>query len=135
MDIFPSNFLGTISISFLNKTYIFSHCLEPKKHENGDWRSLHNEKIHSLYRSHNIVGVIKCRKLRWVGNVARMEESRSAFKILTGTPAEKRLLGRLGRRREDNIRKNPKEIGCIDSAQNREYWKALMNSSFNLRVS
>ena len=49
-----------------------------------------------LYRSPDIVKVIKSRSLRWAGNVARMEEGRSAFKILTGKPTGKRPLGRLG---------------------------------------
>ena len=48
--------------------------------------------------------MIKSRRLRWAGHVARMEEDRSAFKILTGKPAGKRPLGRLRRRWEDNIR-------------------------------
>ena len=50
----------------------------------GEWRRLHNEEIRSLYRSPNIVRVIKSRRLSWAGHVARMEEGRSAFKILTG---------------------------------------------------
>ena len=54
--------------------------------ENGEWRRLHNEELHSLYRSPNLVRAIKSRRLRWTGNVARMEEGRSALKILTGTP-------------------------------------------------
>ena len=62
-------------------------------YENGEWR-LHNEELHSLYRSTNIVSMIKSRSLRWAGRVARMEEGRSAFKILTGTPAGKRCLKR-----------------------------------------
>ena len=56
------------------------------------WRRLHNEELHSLYRSPNIVRVIKSRRLRWVGHVTRMEEGRSAFKILTGKPTGKRPL-------------------------------------------
>ena len=64
-----------------------------------------------MYRSPNIVSVIKCRRLRWAIHVARMEEGRSRFKILTGTPAEKRPLGRLWHRWEDNIRMYLKEIG------------------------
>ena len=55
--------------------------------------------------------MIKSRRLRWAGHVARMEEGRSAFKILTGKPTGKRHLGRPRRRREDNIRKDLKEIG------------------------
>ena len=57
-----------------------------------------------MYRSPNIVRVIKSRRLRWVGHGARTEESRSAFKILTGKPTGKRPLGRPRRRWEDNIR-------------------------------
>ena len=53
---------------------------------NGEWSRLHNEKLHNLYRSVNIVRVIKSRRLIWADHVARMEEGRSAFKILTGTP-------------------------------------------------
>ena len=71
----------------------------PKTDENGEWRRLHSEELHSLYHSLNIVRVIKSRRLRWAGHVARMEEGRSAFKILTGKPAGKVFLGR-----EDNIR-------------------------------
>ena len=55
-----------------------------------------NEEVHTLYRSPNIIRVIKSRIMRWSGHVARMEESRSAFKILTGKPTGKRLLGSLG---------------------------------------
>ena len=55
----------------------------PKRDENGEWRRLHNEELHSLYRSPNIVRVNKSRRLRWAGHVARIEEGRSAFKILT----------------------------------------------------
>ena len=58
---------------------------------NGEWRRLHNEEINSLYRSPNIVRVIKSRKSRWSGHVARMEEGRSVFKILTGKPTGKRV--------------------------------------------
>ena len=65
---------------------------------------LFNEELHSLYRSPNIVRVIKSRRLRWAGHVARMEEGRSAFKILTGKPTGKRPLGKPRRIWEDNIR-------------------------------
>ena len=54
----------------------------PKADENGEWRRLHNEELHSLYRSPNILRVIKSRRLRWAGHVARLEEGRNAFKIL-----------------------------------------------------
>ena len=64
-----------------------------------------------MYRSPNIVKIIKSRGLRWAGHAARMEEDRSAFKILASKPTGKRLLGRLRRRWEDNIRMDLKEIG------------------------
>ena len=82
-----------------------------------------------------MVRVIKSYRLRWAGHVPRMEEGRSAFKMLTGTPA-----GRRPRRRwEDTIRIDLKEIGInsrnwADSAQDRDYWRALANAALNLRV-
>ena len=73
----------------------------------------YNEELHSLYRSSNIVRVIKSRKLRWAGHVARMEEGRSAFKILTGKPTGKRPLRRPRRRWEDNISMDLEAPGSI----------------------
>ena len=97
------------------------------------------EELHSLYRSPNIVRVIKCRRLRWTWHVARMEEGRSAFKILTGKPTGKRPLGRPRRRWEDNIRMDLEEIvisagNWVDSSQDRNDWRALLNAALNLRV-
>ena len=97
------------------------------------------EELHSLYRSPNILRVIKSEILRWAGHVARMEESRSAFKILTGKPSGNRPLGRHRRRWEDNIRTDQKEIGInagnwVHLAQDRDYWRALVNATLNLRV-
>ena len=107
--------------------------------ENGEWRRVHNEELHSSYRSSNLVRVIKSRRLKWAGHVARMEEGRSAFKILTGKPTGKRHLGRPRSRWEDNIRMDLEEIGInarnwVDSAQDRDYWRALVNATYNLRV-
>ena len=89
--------------------------------------------LHSLYRSPNIVRVTKSRRLRWAGHVARMEEGGSGFKMLTATSAGKRALGRPRHRWEDNIRMDLKEIGTntrnwVDSAQDRDYWRALVLS-------
>ena len=64
---------------------------KPKKDENGEWSMLHKEKVQSLYSSRNTVRVIKSRRLRRTCHVARMEESRSAFNILTGKYTEKDL--------------------------------------------
>jgi hypothetical protein len=68
------------------KNRILRRIFGLKRDESGEWRRLHNEELHSLYRSPNIVRVIKYRRLRWAGLVARMEEGRSAFKILTDKP-------------------------------------------------
>ena len=111
----------------------------PERDANGEWRKLHNEELHSLYRSPNIVRVIKSRRLRWAGHVARMEEGKSAFKILKGKPTGKRPLGRPRRRWEDNIRMDLEEIGFnsgnwVDSAQDRNYLRALVNAALNLWV-
>ena len=83
--------------------------------------------------------MIKSRRLRWAGHVARMEEGRSSLKILTGTLAGKRPLGRPRHRWVDNIRMDLKEIGIntrnwVYSAQDRDYWRALVNVALNLRV-
>ena len=107
-------------------------------HENGEWRRLQNEKFHSLYRSPLIVRVIKSRRLRWAVHVARMEEGRSPFKMLIGKPKRKRPLGRPRRRWEDNIRMDLEGIrinagNWVDSAQNWNYWRALVNAALNLR--
>ena len=83
----------------------------------------------------NIARAIKSRRLRWTIRVARIEEGRSTFKILTGKSTGKRPLGRPMRRWEDNIRMNLEEIGnCVDSAQDRDYWRAFVNAALNLRV-
>ena len=92
-----------------------------------------------MYCSPNILRVIKSRRLRWAGHIARKEEGSTAFKILTGIPTAKRPLGRPKRRWEYNIRMNLKEIGIntrnwVDSAQDRNYWRALVNAPLNLRV-
>jgi hypothetical protein len=75
----------------------------PKRDMNGEWRRLLNEELHSLYRSPNIVRVMKYSSLRWSGHVVRMEEGSSAFKFLTGKPTGKRPLGRPRRGWDDNI--------------------------------
>ena len=82
---------------------ILRRIFGPKRDENGEWTRLHNEKLHSLYRSPIIVRVIKSRRLRWAGHVARMEEGTSSFKILTEKNTGKRPLGRPTRRWEDYV--------------------------------
>ena len=83
--------------------------------------------------------MIKSRRLRRAGHVARMEDIRSAFKILTGKPTGKRPLRRPRRRREDNIRMDLEQIDInagswVDSAEDMDYWRSLVNAALNLRV-
>ena len=75
----------------------------PKGMKMGKWRRFHNEELHSFHFSPNISRVIRSRRLRWAGHVARMEEDRSAFNIITGKPTGNRPLGRPRRRWKDRI--------------------------------
>jgi hypothetical protein len=78
----------------------------------GGWRKVHNEELNDLYCSPNIVRVIKSRKMRWAGHVARMGKKRGVYGVLVGKPEGKRPLGRSRRRREDNIKLDLQEVGC-----------------------
>jgi hypothetical protein len=112
----------------------------PKKDEvTGGWRKLHNEELLGLYSSPSIVRVIKVRRMRWAGHVARMGEVRGAYNILVGRPEGRRTLGRPRRRWEDNIKTDLKEMGFEDVdwihlAQDRDRWRAFVNTVVNLRV-
>jgi hypothetical protein len=66
----------------------------PKREEDGSWRKLHNDELHNLHCSPNIVRVIKSRRMRGVGHVARMWEGRGVYRVLVGRPERKRPLGR-----------------------------------------
>ena len=93
--------------------------LGPKRDEvTGEWRKLHNEELKGLYSSPNIVRVIKSRRMRWAGHVARMGEGRGVYRVLVGKPEGKRPLGTPRRRWEDNIRMDLQEVGV-------GYWTGL----------
>jgi hypothetical protein len=78
---------------FENK--VLRRIFGPKRDElTGGWRKLHNEELQNLYSSPNIVRMIKSRRIRWAGHVARMGEKRNAYRILMGNPEVKRPLGR-----------------------------------------
>jgi hypothetical protein len=112
----------------------------PRRDElTGDWRRLPNEELNDLYSSPNIVRVIKSRRMRWAGHVARMGEEKGTYRVLVGKPEEKRPLGRPRRRWVDNIRMDLQKVVCgfmdwIWLAQGRERWRTLMNAVMNLRV-
>jgi hypothetical protein len=101
----------------------------PKREEDGSWRKLHNDELHSVYSSPNIVRVIKSRRMKWAGHVARMGEGRSVYRVLVGRPKDKRPLGRPKGRWKDNIKMSLREIridraNWIQLAQNRVQWRA-----------
>jgi hypothetical protein len=83
----------------------------PKREEDGSWRKLHNDELHNLYSSPNIVRVIKSRWIRWVGHVAHMGEGRGVYRVLVGKPKGKRPLGGPRCRQEDNIKIDFRKIG------------------------
>jgi hypothetical protein len=104
--------------------------------EDGSWRKLQNDELHSLYSSPDI---LKSRRMRWAEHVARMEEGRGVYRILTGKPEGKRPLGRHRRGWEDNIKMDLREIGMdganwIQLAQGRVKWRDFVNMVTNLRV-
>jgi hypothetical protein len=83
----------------------------PKRDEaTGEWRRLHNEELTDLYSSPNIIRVIKSRRMRWVGHVARIGEKRGAYSILVGRHEGRRQLGRPRRRWDDNIKMDLQEV-------------------------
>jgi hypothetical protein len=111
----------------------------PKREEDVSWRNLHNDELHSLYSSSNIVRVIKSRKMRWAGHVACMGEGIGVYRVLVGRTKGKRPLERHKRRWEDNIKMDLREIGIdganwIRLAQDRVQWRPFVNTVINLRV-
>ena len=98
-----------------------------------------NEQPNDLYSSSNIVRVIKSRRMRWAGHVARMGEERGLYRVFGGKPEEERPLGRPRRRWVDNIRMDLQEVGCgyvdwIGLAKDRDRWRTLVSAVMNPRV-
>jgi hypothetical protein len=112
----------------------------PRKDEvTGEWRRLHNEELNDLYSSPNNVWVIKSRRLRWAGHVARMGEEKGMYRVLVWKPEGRRPMGRPRRIWVDNIRTDLEGVGCgymdwIGLAQDRDRWRTLVSAVMNLRV-
>jgi transcription termination factor 2 len=113
----------------------------PKRDEvTWEWRKLHNEELNDLYTSPNIVRVVKSRRMRWAGHVARMGEDRGVYRVLVGKPEEKRPLGRPRRRYKDNIKMDIQEVGegrgdWMELAHDRDRWRALVDTLRDFWVS
>jgi hypothetical protein len=138
---------GTWSLTFREERWlkvfenrVLRRIFMPKRDEvTGEWRKLHNEKLNDLYCSPNTVRVIKSRRMRWAGHVARMGERRGVYRVLMGKPEGKRPLGRPRRRWEDNIKMYFQEVGFrgmdwIELAQDKDRWWAFLTAVMNLRV-
>jgi len=112
----------------------------PKRDEvTGEWRKLHNEELSDLYYLPNIVRVVKSRRMRWAGHVARMGQGRGVYRILVEKPEGKRPLERPRRRWEDNIKMDLQEVeegcgDCMELAQDTDRWRALVSTVMNFRV-
>jgi hypothetical protein len=112
----------------------------PKRDEvTGGWRKLRNEELHNLYSSPSMIRMMKARRIKLAGHVVRMGEKRNANRILVGKPEGKRPLGRPRRRCVNNIKMDLRDLGWrgmdwIDLAEDRDQWRALVNTVMNLRV-
>jgi hypothetical protein len=112
----------------------------PKRDEvTGEWRKLHNEELHNLYSSPNIIRQMNSRRMRWAGHVACMGEERNTYKVLVGNPKGRRPLGRPRRRWENGIKMDLGETGWgsvdwIQLAEDRDRWRAVVNVVMKLRV-
>ena len=118
---------------------VLRRVFRPKRDEvTGEWRKFHEE-LSDLYALPNIVRVVKSRRMRWKGHVARMGEGRGVHRVLVGKLEGKRPVGRPRRGWEDNIKMDIQEVGggCgdwMELAQDRDRWRTLVRTVRNFRV-
>jgi hypothetical protein len=122
----------------LRANKVLRRILGQKRDEvTGEWRKLHNEEHRNLYSSPSIIRIIKSRRMRWAGHVARMGEKRNAYRLFVGKAEEK---SRRPRRKwvysikMDDIEIDWGGVDWIGLAQDRDKWRAIVNAVMNLRV-
>jgi hypothetical protein len=119
---------------------VLRRIFAPKRDEvTRGWRKLHNEELRNLFSSPTIIRIIKSRRMRLAGQVARMGEKRNTYWILVGKPEGKRPVGRPILRWMSNIKIDVRDMGWggmgwINLAQDRDQWRTLVNTVMNLRV-
>jgi hypothetical protein len=124
----------------VSENMVLRRIFGPRRDEvTREWRRVHNEELNDLYSSPNIVLVIKSRRMRWAGHVARMGEEKGVYRVLVGKSKGERPMGRPRRRWMGNIKINLQEVGCgyvdwIGLAQYRDRWRTLVSAVMNLRV-
>jgi hypothetical protein len=134
---YPDSFNNSNNNNENFENRVLRRIFGPKRDEvTGEWRKLHIKELHDLYSSPSIIRIIKSWRMRWAGHVARMGEKRNAHRLLVG----KRPVGRPRHRWVDNIRMDLGEVGWgdvgwIGLAQDRNRWRAVVNSVLNLLVS
>ena len=122
------------------KNMVLRRIFGPKRDEvTGEWRKLHKEELNDLYSLPIIVRVVKSRRMRWAGHVARMGEDRGVHRVLVGIPEGKSPLGRPRRRWEDNNKMDLQEVGggrgdLMELVQDRDGLRSLVSTVRNFRV-
>jgi hypothetical protein len=109
-----------------------------KREEDGSWRKLHNDELHNLYSSPNIVRVVMSSRMRWAGHEGRMQEGKIVYRILVRRVERKKPLGRPRQSRESDIKLDLRELGIdgmnwIRLDQDRVRWRPFVNTIMDLR--
>jgi ribosomal protein L37E len=119
-------------LTWLNR--VLRNIFGPKRDEvTGEWRKLHNEELRDLYSSPSTIRIIKSKRIRWAGHVARMGEKRNAYRLLVGKPEGKKPLGRPRRRWVDNIRMDLGEVGPPLWSSGQSSWLQIRRPGFDSR--
>jgi hypothetical protein len=130
---------SSISVVLIEKR-VLRRIFGPKRVKvTGGWRKLHNEELHNLCSSPNVIRIIKLRRMRWAGHLARMGWNMNACRTFVEKPEGKRTVGRPRISWEDYMTMNLREVGWggmdrIVLAEDRDRWRAVMNTVMNIRV-